>query len=94
MIDEDVIGMLAAVNGYIDGDKVIVDENIANWHGRNVVVTILDSLCSQSSMVGKTSDNERRKAAAMELAGLWKDHDELSVEDTVRNMRRGRRFDT
>ncbi len=27
--------MLTAVNGYIDGNKVIVNENIADWQGRN-----------------------------------------------------------
>lgn len=31
---------------------------------------------------------------AMELAGLWKDHgNELTVEETVRDMRKGRSFD-
>ena len=34
------------------------------------------------------------RTAAMGLAGLWKNHDnELSVEETVRNMRKGRNFD-
>ena len=32
--------MLTAVNGYIDGNKVVVNENIADWQGRNVIVTM------------------------------------------------------
>lgn len=85
--------MMVAVNGYIDNNKVIVNEDIADWQGRNVVVTVLDSLWQRPSLDSLTSDDSRRQAA-LELAGLWKDHDnELSVEETVRNMRRGRRFD-
>lgn len=85
--------MLTAVNGYIDDNRVIVDENIADWQGRNVIVTILDSV---SHHVANTIQSDASgRAAAMELAGLWKDHDnELSVEETVRNMRKGRRFDS
>jgi hypothetical protein len=38
--------------------------------------------------------DEKMRTAAMGLAGLWKNHDnELSVEETVRNMRKGRNFD-
>ena len=37
----------------------------------------------------------KMKTAALGLAGLWKDHEnDLSVEETVRNMRKGRVFDT
>jgi hypothetical protein len=35
--------------------------------------------------------DEKMRTAALELAGLWKNHDdELSVEETVRNMRKRR----
>lgn len=86
--------MLTAVNGYIDGNKVIVEENITDWQGRNVVVTILDSVRNNHiSDAGIDAGEEKRKAVAMELAGLWNDHDSvLSVDDTVREMRRGRHF--
>ena len=37
----------------------------------------------------------KMKTAVLELAGLWKRHEnELSVEETVRDMRKGRSFDT
>lgn len=87
--------MLIAVNGYIDGNRVIVDENIADWQGRNVVVTILDSLWNPPIDMQDRTDDESRRNAASELAGLWKDYcTESSVEEMVRNMRRRRHFDT
>ena len=37
----------------------------------------------------------KMRAAVMDLAGLWEGHEnELSVEETVRDMRKGRSFDT
>ena len=87
--------MLTAFNGYIDGNQVIVDESINAWQGRKVIVTILDSIWGgQSTETEESQDYEDEKKAALELAGLWKDHDSnLSVEEVVRNMRRGRSFD-
>ena len=84
--------MLTAVSGYIEDNKVIVEENITEWQGRNVIVTILDSAWDgQASKDTQKTDDEKKKKAALELAGLWKDHEnELSVDDMVRNMRRGR----
>ena len=87
--------MLAAVNGYIDGNKVVVNESIANWQGRDVIVTILDSKRNHQMAVNSVNDKEKRTVAAKAIAGLWKNHgNHISVEDTVRNMRRARRFDT
>ena len=86
--------MLTAVNGYIDGNKVIVNENIADWQGRNVIVTILDTLRNKNTTtMADVKDNAKRIAAAKELAGLWQTRDDISVDDMVRNMRRGRNFD-
>lgn len=87
--------MLAAVNGYIDGNRIVIDETISEWQGRNVVVTILDSNWERRTSVAQTGgDAEKRRTAAVKLAGLWKDQeDSLSVEETVRNMRKGRSFD-
>ena len=37
----------------------------------------------------------KMRAAGMDLAGLWEEHEnELSVEETVRDMRKWRSFDT
>ena len=87
--------MLTAVNGYIDGNRVIVDENLGDWQGREVIVTILNSKWDGRSIVAeKTPDEEKRKAAAKDIFGLWKDRvEESSVDEIVRGMRRGRRFD-
>ena len=87
--------MLTAVNGYIDDDRVVVDESIADWQGRRVVVIILDGLGSNVDNDTVEEKARARKAAAKELAGLWQDqNDDISVEETVRAMRRGRSFDT
>jgi len=53
-----------------------------------VVVTILDSVRNnQISDAGIDDRSEKRKAAATNIAGLWKGHDSvLSVDDTVREM--------
>ncbi len=86
--------MLTTVNGYIDGNRVIVDESVADWQGSRVIVTILDSINKPARKADKNTDDESRKAAAEEIAGLWKGYGiETSVDDTVRNMRRGRSFD-
>ena len=88
--------MLVAVNGYIEGNRVIVEENLADWQGREVIVTILNKTRDERTVsVKKTAEDERKNAAIMEIFGLWKDHDDnLSVEEMVRNMRRGRCFDS
>ncbi len=87
--------MLTALNGYIDGNKVIVNENISGWQGRNVIVTILDSSRVVPSDNDKDKEKQKKRVeAAMQLSGLWADHDNsVSVEDMVRNMRKGRQFD-
>ena len=73
--------MLNAVNGYIDGNRVIVDESLAGWQGRNVVVTILDSTWNDRELAVDNVDNqEKRIKAAQKLSGLWKDHEEVSVD--------------
>ena len=86
--------MLATVNGHIDDNRVIVNENISDWEGRNVIVTILDSSWHQPP-AEPTADDSSKRAAAIGLAGLWRDHDnDLPVEKIVRDMRKGRLFDT
>ncbi len=87
--------MLNAVNGYIEGDRIIVEESLAGWQGRHVVVTILDSSWNDRELaVDSADDQEKRIKAAQKLSGLWRDHEEGSVDAMVRNLRRGRRFDS
>ncbi len=87
--------MLNAFNGYIEGDRIIVDESLAGWQGRHVVVTILDSSWNDRELaVDNTDDQEKRIKAAQKLSGLWRDHEEASVDGMVRSLRKGRRFDS
>ena len=86
--------MLTAISGYIDGNRVVVEENVSEWQGRKVVVTILDGFEEGRMPSNKFARDDARIAAANELAGLWKNHDdEPSVDAVVRSMRKGRRFD-
>ena len=63
---------------------------------QQIVLDLLRVMDSQSAIDKTTEKNtdEKMRSAALGLAGLWKNHDnELSVEETVRNMRKGRHFD-
>ena len=85
--------MLTAVNGYIDDNRVIVDENLANWQGRKVVVTILESAWNGETSKDVDVNEEKRRTAVQALFGLWRSHEnEITVDEEVRNMRRGRSF--
>ena len=63
---------------------------------QQIVLDLLKVMDSQSVLdktTGKNPDDKMR-TAALGLAGLWKNHEnELSVDETVRNMRKGRSFD-
>ena len=81
-----------ALNGYIDGNAIVTDENISTYNGYNVIITILDN--TRSRQTTSTKADEKMKSAARNIAGLWSSyHDGRSVEDVVRSMRRGRDFD-
>ncbi len=63
---------------------------------QQIVLELLRAMSSQPTFREKPekSANTKMNAAVMELAGLWKDHEnELTVEETVRDMRKGRSFD-
>ncbi len=63
---------------------------------QQAVLDFLKAMGSQASvneMPGKDADETMRNAA-LELAGLWKNRkDEVPVEEMIRSMRKGRRFD-
>ena len=60
---------------------------------QQIVLDLLRAMNSHERPV-KNVDTKMR-AAVMDLAGLWKDHDNIpTVEETVRDMRKGRSFDT
>lgn len=72
--------MQTAVEGIVKGNTVIVRNDLRRFDGRRVRVTLLDA--------------KKRSHKALEgLFGLWKNHDNsVSVGETVRNLRKGRRF--
>lgn len=80
-----------ALNGYIHGNSVVVNENLSVYNGRSVVITILDD--ARVKPAKQPDANANQKKAARELAGLWKTHPESSdVDGMVRAMRKGRSF--
>ena len=63
---------------------------------QRIVLDLLRAMSSRptTNAQPEKSMDAKMNDAVMELAGLWKDHgNELTVEETVRNMRRGRSFD-
>ena len=63
---------------------------------QQIVLDLLRVMDSQSALDKKTEKiiDEKMRSAALGLAGLWKNCDnELSVDEMVRNMRKGRHFD-
>ena len=64
---------------------------------QQIVLELLRAMNSQPTFNERPIKNAdtKMRAAVMNLAGLWKDHDNiLTVEETVRDMRKGRSFDT
>lgn len=64
---------------------------------QQIVLELLRAMSGQMELYEQPEINTDKKmrAAVVELAGLWKDHEnELTVEEMVRDMRKGRFFDT
>ena len=64
---------------------------------QQIVLDLLRAMSSRPAFDEQSELNAdtKMRTAALGLAGLWKNHEnELPVEETVRNMRKGRLFDT
>ena len=70
-----------------------MDENIDLYEGFNVIITILDPIQEEPVLLQYQNPDDDAIKAAKGLSGIWSDHDSVSVEDTVRSMRKGRHFD-
>ena len=83
-----------SLGGLINGNSIRTQENLQAYEGCRVIITILDdSVESFNQSLYGVSDT-KRKAAARELAGMWATHDNTdTVDDMVRDLRRGRCFD-
>lgn len=82
-----------ALKGYIDNNNIVVDENIDLYEGFNVIITILDPVQDEPVLLQYQNPDDDAIKAAEGLSGIWSDHDSVSVEETVRSMRKGRHFD-
>ena len=84
-----------ALEGYIQGNTIIANESVNLFEGCKVIITILDRKAQSSNTLQRNAENDRRRKAALELAGLWKSHDDADedAETFVRRIREGRRFD-
>ena len=63
---------------------------------QQIVLELLRVMGRQSAYdeIADKNTSENKRAAALELAGLWSSHEnELPVDEVVRNMRKGRCFD-
>jgi len=85
---------MLAVNGYYDGNVCVLDEQVAE-RPQKVIITFLEKPYEKTEDKVKSKIEEAEKLRALEdVQGLWKNHDNsISVDDYVRNMRKGRQFD-
>ena len=84
--------MLTAVNGYYNGKSIVMEEQVRLLAGQKVIITILDEARDKKTATRLRKSDQ--KTVARSLAGLWMNHDnDKSVDDTVRELRRGRTFD-
>lgn len=82
---------MLAVNGYYDGNVCLVKEKVSQ-KPQKVIITFLNEDIIPEEKKG-FSEEEKLKALE-EVQELWKNHDNsMSVDEYVRNMRKGRQFD-
>ncbi|MBQ9207945.1 MAG: hypothetical protein IJ158_14690 [Treponema sp.] len=81
---------MLAVNGYYDGNVCLVEERVSK-KPQKVIITFLDDFVQKKE---NSSTREEKLQALKEVQSLWKKHDNsVSVDEYVRNMRKGRQFD-
>lgn len=82
---------MLSVNGYYDGNVCILKDKVSE-KPQDVIVTFLRKDFSKSKKI-KINKSEKLKALE-EIQDIWKNHDNsASVDEYVRNMRKGRQFD-
>ena len=80
---------MSELTGYINDSRVVVKNvDLRAFEGRKIILTILDS--TESTSEKKSLSDE----VINKYRGDWESfNDGVSVEETVRSMRKGRRFD-
>lgn len=82
---------MLAVNGYYDGNVCLIKEKITQ-KPQKVIITFLNEDIIQEEK--KHFSEEEKLKALEEVQELWKNHDNsMSVDEYIRNMRQGRKFD-
>ena len=95
------MGNMTKTNESILQKEAINALNLLSEDKLRLLIQFAKFLCSndydQTINISRVEPNinlEARKTAARELAGLWSNHDSsVSVDQTVRNLRRRRNFD-
>ena len=81
---------MLAVNGYYDGNVCLVEEKVSK-KPQKVIITFLDDFAQKKE---NSSSQEEKLQALREIQNSWKNHDNsVSVDEYIRNMRKGRKFD-
>lgn len=82
---------MLAVNGYFDGNVCLVQERVTQ-KPQKVIITFLNE--EVNNLKERKASKEEKLQALHEVQELWKNHDNsISVDNYVRNMRKGRKFD-
>lgn len=86
---------MLAVNGYYDGNVCLLEEQVTQ-KPQKVIITFLEKPFekTKNKVNAKTAETEKLQVLK-EVQGLWKYHDNasISVDEYLRNMRKGRQFD-
>ncbi len=85
---------MLVVNGYFDGKVCVPDKQISE-KPQKVTITFLDEPLEKPEKEETSANDRNEKLRALEeIQGLWENHDNsMSVDEYVRNMRKGRQFD-
>lgn len=85
---------MLAVNGYYDGNVCLVEEKVSKKPQKVIITFLDDSVQEKEESATKAEEAQNYDAAVEEAFGLWKNHDNsISVDEYVRNQRKGRQFD-
>ncbi|MBR0475527.1 MAG: hypothetical protein IJJ66_01760 [Treponema sp.] len=82
---------MLAVNGYYDGNVCLVKEKVSQKPQKVIITFLNEDIIPEEK---KEFSEEEKLKALEEVQELWKNHDNsMSVDEYVRNMRKGRQFD-
>lgn len=86
---------MLAVNGYYDGNVCLLEEQVTQ-EPQKVIITFLEKPFekTKNKVNSKTAETEKLQVLK-EVQELWKYHDNssISVDEYLRNMRKGRQSD-